>query len=101
MYSIYAFASLIDIPVGIKSSAIGIKFFAIAAEIKKHKSIIRKKKNKHDKPVLSAKSKLNRVEVLISKSLIDSNISHDEFVSIINVLKEYEKMKEEIKNVKT
>ena len=39
--------------------------------------------------------------MLISKSLIDSNIFHDEFVSINNVLKEYEEMKEEIKNVKT
>ena len=29
---------------------------------------------------------------------MDSNISHNEFVSIDNVLKEYNKMKEEIKN---
>ena len=50
---------------------------------------------------LLAKSKLNRIEVLISKSLIDSNISHDEFVSINNMLKEYEQMKEEIKNLTT
>ena len=47
-----------------------------------------------------AKSQLNRMEVLISKALIDSNISHDEFVSINDVLKEYE-MKKEIKNLKT
>ena len=39
--------------------------------------------------------------MLISKSLIESNIFHDEFVSINNVLKEYEEIKEEIKNVKT
>ena len=36
-----------------------------------------------------AKSKLNRIEVLISKSLIDSVISHDEFILIDNVRKEY------------
>ena len=47
------------------------------------------------------KSKLNRMEVLISKTLIDSVISHDEFALINNVLKEYNKMKEEIKNLKT
>ena len=46
------------------------------------------------------KSKSNRIEVLISKSLIDSNISHDEFVLINNVLKEYDDMKEEMKNLK-
>ena len=40
------------------------------------------------------------MEVLISKSLIDSNISHNEFVSINNVLKEYEEMKDETKNLK-
>ena len=36
------------------------------------------------------------MEVLTSKPLIDSNIIHDEFVLIINVLKEYEEIKEEI-----
>ena len=42
------------------------------------------------------KSKLNGVKVLISKALIDSVISHDEF-AFINVLKEYKEMKEKIK----
>ena len=41
------------------------------------------------------------MEVLISKALIDSNISHDEPVLINNEIKEYDKMKEEIKNLKT
>ena len=47
------------------------------------------------------KSKLNEIEVLISEALIDSNVSHDKFVLINNVLKEYDEMKEEIKNLKT
>ena len=33
----------------------------------------------HDKVVLLAKSKLNSIEFLISKALIDSVISHNEF----------------------
>ena len=41
---------------------------------------------------------LNTIEVLISKALIDSYISHYEFVSVNNVLRKYNKMKEEIKN---
>ena len=45
-----------------------------------------------------AKFKLNSTEVLISRALINSNISHDEFVWIKNVLKEFYDMKEEIKN---
>ena len=47
--------------------------------------------------VLLEKSKLNNIEVLISKSLIDSNISHDQFVLRNNVIKEFYDMKEEIK----
>ena len=47
---------------------------------------------------LLAKSKLNSIEVLISKTLTESNISHDEFVLINNVLKEYDNMKEKRKN---
>ena len=47
------------------------------------------------------KSKLNSLEVLIYKALITSVISHDEFVLMNNVLKEYNKMKEEIKYLKT
>ena len=58
---IYAFVSLICIPIGITSSAIGLKICAITAGIKKYKSIIKKKKKKHDKIVLLAKSKLNSI----------------------------------------
>ena len=86
--SIYALASLIGILKGITSSAIGLKLCAITARIKKYKSIFKKNKYKHDEIVSLTKSKLNRIEVLISKSLIDSNITHDEFVSMNNVLKE-------------
>ena len=77
--SISAFASLFGITVGITSSAIGLKICAITAGIKNYKSIIKKKKKKYDKIVFLAKSKLNKKEVLISKALIDSVISHEEF----------------------
>ena len=50
--------------------------------------------------MLLAKSKLNRIEILISKSLIDSNVSHDKFVLINDQLKEFYDIKEEIKNDK-
>ena len=71
---------MIGIPIGITSSTIGLKICPITAGIKKYKLIIKKKKKNHDKILFLAKSKLNRIEVLISKSLIDSNIIHDEFV---------------------
>ena len=101
MYFKFCFCFLLGIPIGITSSAIGLKVCAIVAGIKKYKSVIKKKKKKHDKIVLLAKSEFNSIEVLISKTLSDSNISHDGFVLINNVLKEYDNMKEEIKNLKT
>ena len=51
--------------------------------------------------MLLGKDKLNTIEVLTSKSLTDSYISHDEFVSVDNVLREYDQMKEKIKNPET
>ena len=54
--------------------AVELKTCVVTARIKKYVMI---KKKKHDKIILPAKSKLNSVEVLISKALIDSNISHD------------------------
>ena len=57
------------------------------SRIKKYRSI-KKKKKKHDKKVMLVKSKLSSIDVLISISLINSNIGQDEFVLINNVLKE-------------
>ena len=56
--SISTFASLFlpGIPEGIASSAVGIKMCAIIAVIKQCRSIIKKKKKKHDKIVLLSKS---------------------------------------------
>ena len=80
------------------SSATGLKICVITAGIKKYKSIIEKKKKKHDIIVLLAKSTLITMEFLTSKTLVDSNISYDEFFSIHNMLKEFYDMKEEIKS---
>ena len=78
--SVSSFASLVCISVVITISAIGIKICAITAEIENYKSIIKKKKTKYDKIVLLEKGKLNTIEVLLSKALIDSYITHDGFV---------------------
>ena len=52
---------LVAIPVDITSSALGLKIFAITGGTKNYESIIKKKKKKHDKIVLIAKIKLNRI----------------------------------------
>ena len=99
--SISAFASLIAIPVGITTSSVGIKICAITAEIKKYKSIIKKKKKHHDKTMLLGKDKLDIIELLISEALVNSYISHNKLVSVNNVLGKYYEKKEEIKNPET
>ena len=85
--SIYTFTSFIGIPIGITSSGIWLQICVITAGIRKYKLIIKKNKKKHDKIALLAKFKLNNKEVLISKALTDSVISHKEFVLINNLVK--------------
>ena len=63
--------------------------------IKKLLSITRKKKRKHDKILMLAKS----IETLVSQALIDVEISHEESVTILNERDKYEKMKENLKNI--
>ena len=65
-----------------------------------YKSIIKKKRKNHDNVVFLGKPKLNIIEVIISKVLIDSDISYNESVWVTNLLKEYNDMKEAIKNPK-
>ena len=51
--------------------------------------------------MLLGKDKLKAIEFLISKALINSYISHGEFISVNNVLRENNEMKEEIENCET
>ena len=45
------------------------------------------------------KSKLNKIETLVSQTLVDMEISHEEFVVIFKEKDKYEKMKENVRNV--
>ena len=47
------------------------------------------------------KSKLNSIETLMSQTLIDLDISHEEFKKIVNEKEKYEQMKEDIRNIKS
>ena len=91
------FASLVATPVGITRSLLGLKICAITTRIKKYKPIIKKKKKRHNKIVLLGKAKLDFIEVLISKSYVESYIIHDKFVIVNLVLREYNEMKEKNK----
>ena len=63
------------------------EFCAIRAGIIKYKSIIKKKEEAY-----------YTIEVIISKAVIASYISHDKFVSVNNILREYYETKEKIKH---
>ena len=45
-----------------------------------------------------AKSKLSSIETLVSQALIDMEISHEEFITILKEKDKYEKMKENVKS---
>ena len=45
------------------------------------------------------KSKFSNIEILVSKALIDMEISHEEFITILKEKDEYEKMKENVRNI--
>ena len=92
---ISTFASLVCVPVSIASSAVGIEICTITSRIKKYKSLIKKKKKKHDEIVLLGKAKLT-IGILLFKSLINWYTSHDKFVSVNNIVSKYNEMKEEI-----
>ena len=64
--------------------------------VKKLLKMTRNNNKKHNKIAMFAKSKLSNIETLIFQALIDIEINHEEFTTIIN-----EKMKESIRNIKS
>ena len=87
-------------PVGIASASFTLIFSLKTEIIKKLQSIARNKKKKHDKILMLAKGKLDSIETLISKALIDMEISDEEFNAIISKKQKYERMKENVRNIR-
>ena len=81
--SIILFTSIVGAPIGIASASLTLIFSVTTGIVKKLLNIPRNKKKKHDKILMLAKSKLNSIETLISQALIDMDISHGEFVTIL------------------
>ena len=96
--SIISFISTIGVPAGIASASFTLIISMTAGIIKKLLSTTIKKKKKHDQILMLAKSKYNSIEALISQALIDIDISHEEFITILKEKDKYEKMKENIKD---
>ena len=86
--SIFAFGIQLGTPIGITRSIVGLEICAITARIKNQNSLTQKKRSMIRQYYYQ---KLNSIEVLISLSLIDSNINHEEVALISILLKEYDK----------
>ena len=96
--SIISFTSIRETPIGIASAILTLIFSLTTGIVKKLLNITRNKKKKHDKIIMLAKSKLNSIETLIYQALIDMDISHEEFVTILNEKDKYEEMKDNLGN---
>ena len=91
--SIISFTSVIGVPAQLANASFTLAFSLTTGIAKKLLKLTRKKKKKHNKIVMLAKSKLNSIENLMSRSLIDLEISHEEFKTIVNEKEKHEQMK--------
>ena len=85
---------VIEVSAGIASASFTLVFSLTTVIIQEVLKITRNKKKKHNKIVVLAKSKLNSIKTLISQGLIDLEIGHEEFKTIVKEKERYEKMKE-------
>ena len=95
--SIASFATVIGAPVGMMSASCSLAFSITTGFVKKFLKTIRNKKKKHNKIVMLARSKLNSIESKISEALINNEISHQDFMTIINQEKKSRELKEGIR----
>ena len=77
---IICFKRVIGVPLGITCAS----FSLTTGIVKKFLEMTKNKKKKHNKILMLAKIKLNSIEKIVYQTLIDLEISHEEFKTIIN-----------------
>ena len=90
--SIASFARVIGAPIGITSASLSLAFLLCTGLAKKLLKATRKKKK--------TRSKLNSIESKISEASINNQISHENFITIINEERNYRELKESIRMMK-
>ena len=95
--SIASFPTVIGATVGMMSASFSLAFLITTGIVKKFFKTTRNKKKKHNKIVMLARSKLNSIESKISEALINNEISHEDFMTILNEEKKYQELKENIR----
>ena len=81
---IASFATSTGAPLGTMSANFSLSFSVTTGIVKKLLKTIRNKEKKHNKTVKLARSKLNSIESKIPGELINNEISHEDFMTIIN-----------------
>ena len=99
--SIASYATVVGIPAGIAGASLTLIFTVTTGAVKTLVNITRKKKRKHNKIIVLARSKLNIIENLISQALTDFEITHEEFSKIIYEKNNYGQIIDNIKSVKS
>ena len=82
--SVASFASAIGAPAVIIGASCSFTFSITSGFVKRFLKTISNKKKKHNNIVMLARSKLNSIENKISNTLMDNEISHEDFETIIN-----------------
>ena len=100
-FNIASHATVVGIPVGITGASLTLVFTIGTGISKSLLKVTKKRKKKHNKIIVLAKSKLNTIDTLLSSAINDSKISHEEFSNIIAEKNIYENVKESIKELTT
>ena len=95
--SIASSATVIGTTVGIASASLNLTFSLSAGLVKTLLKATRYNKKKHNKIVMLTRSKL---EGKISEALMNNQISHEDFMTIINKERNYRELKESIRMMK-
>ena len=95
--SIAYFATVIGTPVEIAGASLSLTFSLSTGIVIKMLKTTRDKKKKHSEIIMLARNKLNSIESKVSEALINGEISHEDFMVIINEEKNYRELKESIR----
>ena len=98
--SIASFATAIGPPIGIASASLSLAFSLCTGLVKKLLKATRNKKKRNNKIVMLARSNLNSIEGKVVEVLINNQISHEDFITIINEERNYTELKESIRMMK-
>ena len=93
--SIASFTTVIGIPIGITSENLSVAFSLCTGLVKKVLKATRNEKKKHNKIVMLAS-----IESKISEALINNQIRHEDFMTIINEERNYRDLKGSIRMMK-